>query len=145
MYLTIIFFEIGNILYYFSIAEWFNMIFFNLHVSQIDFLPVFFFQSHFNFSALYLLFFLFVSIVREMKCSMDRLKFACSWKGNVQGARTMVKLGGLMLDGCTFDGSRLSENQRDFPGVASIPPCVNSWIPKVGLAHDHLGLPLKFA
>ncbi|KAK3801155.1 hypothetical protein RRG08_006872 [Elysia crispata] len=69
-------------------------------------------------------------IAREMKCSMDSLKFACSWKGNVQGARTMVKLGGLMLEGCTFDGSRLSENQRDSPSVASIPPCVISWIPK---------------
>ena len=32
MYLTIIFFEIGNILYYFSIAEWFNMIFFLIYM-----------------------------------------------------------------------------------------------------------------
>ena len=58
----------------------------------------------------------------------------------------MVKPGGLMLEGCTFDGSRLSENQRDSPSVASIPPCVISWIPKVGLAHDHLGFAsVKFA
>ncbi|CAL1541204.1 unnamed protein product [Lymnaea stagnalis] len=67
---------------------------------------------------------------REMKCSMDSLKFACSWRGSIQGARTTIKIGGLMIEGCTFDGSRLSENQRDSPTVAAIPPCTVSWIPK---------------
>uniref|UniRef100_A0A2C9JPE7 Dynein heavy chain C-terminal domain-containing protein n=1 Tax=Biomphalaria glabrata TaxID=6526 RepID=A0A2C9JPE7_BIOGL len=69
-------------------------------------------------------------IAREMKCSMDSLKFACSWRGSIQGARTSIKVGGLMIEGCTFDGSRLSENQRDSPTVVAIPPCIVSWIPK---------------
>ena len=62
---------------------------------------------------------------------MDGLKFTCSWKGNIPGAKVVVKIGGIQLEGCTFDGSRLSENQRDTPISSSIPPCVVAWIPKV--------------
>ena len=62
---------------------------------------------------------------------MDSLKFACSWKSGVHGARLPIKVPGLLLEGCTFDGSRLSENQRDSPIISSIPDCVMAWIPKV--------------
>ena len=62
---------------------------------------------------------------------MDSLKFGCSWKGSIAGARQSVKIGGLQLEGCVFDGNRLSENQRDSPIVSSIPSCVMAWIPKV--------------
>ena len=62
---------------------------------------------------------------------MDNLKFACSWKGSLQGAKLMVKIGGLQIEGCSFDGSRLSENQRDSPSISAIPPCSVAWI-KVG-------------
>ncbi|KAI8761529.1 cytoplasmic dynein 2 heavy chain 1 [Biomphalaria glabrata] len=65
-----------------------------------------------------------------LKCSMDSLKFACSWRGSIQVARTSIKVGGLMIEGCTFDGSRLSKNQRDSPSVVAIPLCIVSWIPK---------------
>lgn len=67
---------------------------------------------------------------REVGCSMDSLKFAVSWRGGVQGAKTQVKVGGLQLEGCSFDGSRLSENQRDSPSVSAVPPCQVAWIPK---------------
>ena len=59
---------------------------------------------------------------------MDNLKFACSWKGSLQGARLNVKIGGLQIEGCSFDGSRLSENQRDSPSISAIPPCSVAWI-----------------
>ena len=62
---------------------------------------------------------------------MDSLKFACSWKGNISGARTSIRIGGLQLEGCTFDGQRLSENQRDSPSVSGVPVCAVAWIPKV--------------
>uniref|UniRef100_A0A0B6ZVW0 Dynein heavy chain C-terminal domain-containing protein n=1 Tax=Arion vulgaris TaxID=1028688 RepID=A0A0B6ZVW0_9EUPU len=61
---------------------------------------------------------------------MDSLKFACTWKSSIQGANVLVKIGGLQLEGCTFDGSQLLENQRDYPSVSAIPPCLVSWIPK---------------
>ncbi|XP_022324921.2 cytoplasmic dynein 2 heavy chain 1-like isoform X2 [Crassostrea virginica] len=67
---------------------------------------------------------------REVGCSMDSLKFGASWRGGVQGAKTQVKIGGLQLEGCSFDGARLSENQRDSPSVSAIPPCHVAWIPK---------------
>ena len=69
---------------------------------------------------------------RAQGCAMDSLKFACSWRGGVTGAKLPVKLGGLQLEGCTFDGSHLSETQSDSPIVSAIPPCVIAWIPKVG-------------
>jgi hypothetical protein len=59
---------------------------------------------------------------------MDNLKFCCSWKGSLQGAKFNVKIGGLQLEGCSFDGSRLSENQRDSPSISGIPPCMVAWI-----------------
>lgn len=62
---------------------------------------------------------------------MDNLKFACSWKGGVTGARFSCKLSGLQLEGCVFDGMRLSESQRDSPIVTTIPDCTVAWIPKV--------------
>ncbi|CAH1776602.1 unnamed protein product [Owenia fusiformis] len=67
---------------------------------------------------------------REMQVSMDSLKFTVSWKGSISNAKIMVKLGGLQLEGCTFDGTRLSENQRDSPSVSAVPDCVVAWIPK---------------
>ncbi|XP_071126281.1 cytoplasmic dynein 2 heavy chain 1-like isoform X2 [Mytilus edulis] len=67
---------------------------------------------------------------RELGVSMDSLKFGASWKGSIQGAKIQVRIGGLLMEGCSFDGSRLSENQRDSPSVSGIPPCVIGWIPK---------------
>ena len=68
---------------------------------------------------------------REVKTSMDNLKFACSWKGGITGARYSCKLSSIQLEGCTFDGMRLSESQRDSPIVSTIPDCTVAWIPKV--------------
>ena len=62
---------------------------------------------------------------------MDSLKFVCSWSGSISGARISVKIGKLQLEGCSFDGSRLSENMRDSPSISEIPPCIVAWIPKV--------------
>ena len=64
---------------------------------------------------------------------MDSLKFVCSWQGTVRGARLSIKIGGLQLEGCTFDGTRLAENQRDSATVSSVPNCVVAWISKVCL------------
>uniref|UniRef100_H2ZEZ6 Cytoplasmic dynein 2 heavy chain 1 n=1 Tax=Ciona savignyi TaxID=51511 RepID=H2ZEZ6_CIOSA len=67
---------------------------------------------------------------RETRVSMDELKFACSWKGTISGAKTNVKIGGLQLEGCSFDGLRLSENQRDSPTVSAVPTLHAAWVPK---------------
>uniref|UniRef100_A0A4W3JMF3 Cytoplasmic dynein 2 heavy chain 1 n=1 Tax=Callorhinchus milii TaxID=7868 RepID=A0A4W3JMF3_CALMI len=67
---------------------------------------------------------------RVLGCSIDNLKCVASWKGQLQDAKLQVKIGGLYLEGCNFDGSRLSENQHDFPSVSSVPTCYMAWIPQ---------------
>ena len=36
----------------------------------------------------------------------------------------------MQLEGCSFDSSRLLENQRDSPSVTVIPPCTVAWVTK---------------
>ncbi|OXB57863.1 hypothetical protein ASZ78_016437 [Callipepla squamata] len=67
---------------------------------------------------------------RVMSCSVDSLKFAASWKGRIQEGKLQVKITGLLLEGCSFDGSRLSENLHDSPSVSSVLPCYMAWIPQ---------------
>uniref|UniRef100_A0A8B9KYF0 Cytoplasmic dynein 2 heavy chain 1 n=1 Tax=Astyanax mexicanus TaxID=7994 RepID=A0A8B9KYF0_ASTMX len=67
---------------------------------------------------------------RAMGCSMDSLKFVASWKGQITGSKLQVKVGGLQVEGCTFDGNRLSENQHDSPSVCAVPACYMAWIPQ---------------
>ena len=62
---------------------------------------------------------------------MDNLHFATIWKGGVPGARQTVRLAVLQLEGCAFDGARLTESARDSPSVSSVPPVSVAWIPKV--------------
>ncbi|XP_032878557.1 cytoplasmic dynein 2 heavy chain 1 isoform X2 [Amblyraja radiata] len=71
---------------------------------------------------------------RIMGCSIDSLKFVATWKGKIQEAKVQVRIGGLYLEGCSFDGNRLSENQHDSPSVSSVPPCYMAWI-----AQDAIG------
>ena len=67
---------------------------------------------------------------RAMVCSMDSLKFMAPWKGRLQEAKLQIKISGLLLEGCSFDGNRLSENQHDSPSVLSVLPCFMGWIPQ---------------
>ncbi|KAG8584671.1 hypothetical protein GDO81_004716 [Engystomops pustulosus] len=65
---------------------------------------------------------------RTMNCSMDNLRFVASWKGRIHDAKLQVKISGLQLEGCCFDGNHLSENQHDSPSVSVVPPCYMAWI-----------------
>ncbi|KAJ7398962.1 hypothetical protein BTVI_119896 [Pitangus sulphuratus] len=67
---------------------------------------------------------------RVMSCSVDSLKFTASWKGRIQEGKLQVKISGLQLEGCRFDGNRLSENLHDSPSVSSVLPCYMAWIPQ---------------
>ncbi|XP_048651719.1 cytoplasmic dynein 2 heavy chain 1-like isoform X1 [Marmota marmota marmota] len=67
---------------------------------------------------------------RAMGHSVDSLKFVASWKGRLQEAKLQIKINGLLLEGCSFDGNRLSENQHDSPSVSSVLPCFMGWIPQ---------------
>ncbi|XP_032214095.1 cytoplasmic dynein 2 heavy chain 1 isoform X5 [Mustela erminea] len=67
---------------------------------------------------------------RAMGCSVDSLKFVASWKGRLREAKLQIKMGGLLLEGCSFDGSRLSEHHHDSPSVSPVLPCCVGWIPQ---------------
>ncbi|MBN3304013.1 DYHC2 protein, partial [Amia calva] len=73
---------------------------------------------------------------RSMGCSMDSLRFIASWKSKIAEAKLQVKIGGLKLEGCSFDGNRLSENQHDSPSVSAVPSCYMAWIPQ-GASGSH--------
>ncbi|XP_057314672.1 cytoplasmic dynein 2 heavy chain 1-like isoform X2 [Hydractinia symbiolongicarpus] len=66
---------------------------------------------------------------RTTSTPMDQLKIVSTWKATSL-SKNAVKIGGLQLEGCTFDGNNLAENERNSPSVSSVPPCTVAWIPK---------------
>ncbi|XP_013869519.1 cytoplasmic dynein 2 heavy chain 1 [Austrofundulus limnaeus] len=84
---------------------------------------------------------------RSMGCSMDSLVFVSSWKSPIAQAKLQVKVGGLQLEGCRFDGTYLSENQHDSPSVSAVPPCYMAWVPQTSASNfaaseENIWLPL---
>ncbi|XP_077466766.1 cytoplasmic dynein 2 heavy chain 1 isoform X1 [Stigmatopora argus] len=71
---------------------------------------------------------------RSLGCSMDGLVFTSSWKSPIVGAKLQVKIGGLQLEGCSFDGVHLCENQHDSPSVSAVPFCYMAWVPQHAIA-----------
>ena len=70
---------------------------------------------------------------RETKQPMDTLVLSTAWSGDVkQGKNVSIKISGLQLEGCSFDGGRLSESAPDAPSVIALPACSIAWIPRVG-------------
>ncbi|XP_056138994.1 cytoplasmic dynein 2 heavy chain 1 [Lampris incognitus] len=65
---------------------------------------------------------------RSIGCSMDSLKFVTSWRSPITEAKLQIKVGGLQLEGCSFDGARLSENQHNSRSVSAVPPCYMAWV-----------------
>jgi len=71
---------------------------------------------------------------RETKQPMDTLVLNTSWSGEVKhGKNVSIKISGLQLEGCSFDGGHLSESAPDSPSVTAFPPCYIAWIPGVSL------------
>ncbi|XP_025753905.1 cytoplasmic dynein 2 heavy chain 1 isoform X2 [Oreochromis niloticus] len=71
---------------------------------------------------------------RTMSCSMDSLVFVSSWRSPIAQAKLQVKIGGLQLEGCSFDGVHLCENQHDSPSVSAVPTCYMAWVPQNSVA-----------
>ncbi|XP_029699181.1 cytoplasmic dynein 2 heavy chain 1 isoform X3 [Takifugu rubripes] len=64
---------------------------------------------------------------RSMAYSMDELVFVSSWS-QIVGAKLQIKVGALQLEGCSFDGVCLCENQHNSPSVSAIPTCYLAWV-----------------
>jgi dynein heavy chain 2 len=71
---------------------------------------------------------------RATKQPMDTLVLNTSWSGEVKhGKNISIKITGLQLEGCSFDGGRLNESATDSPSVTAFPSCSIAWIPQVNL------------
>lgn len=71
---------------------------------------------------------------RATKQPMDTLVLSASWSGEVKhGKNISIKITGLQLEGCSFDGGRLSESAPDSPSVTGFPPCYIAWVPRVSV------------
>ncbi|XP_076002176.1 cytoplasmic dynein 2 heavy chain 1 isoform X2 [Genypterus blacodes] len=84
---------------------------------------------------------------RSMGCSMDSLVFVSSWQSSIAEAKLQVKVGGLQLEGCSFDGAHLCENQHDSSSVSAVPPCSMAWVSQgssadSGASEENIWLPL---
>lgn len=53
------------------------------------------------------------------------------------------------MEGCSFDGSRLIENQRDSPSVSSVPTCTVAWVtreaPPPYTEYECISLPVYYS
>lgn len=82
---------------------------------------------------------------RVTKQPMDNLVLNTSWSGDVKhGKNVAIKITGLQLEGCLFEGSRLSESAPDSPSVNAFPPCYIAWIPRVSSCYFLIYLKLSF-
>jgi len=67
---------------------------------------------------------------RSSKKPIDQLKLVSSWKSNsFPDAKHQVKIEGLLLEGCSFDGNKLIENERTSSSVSNVSLCSLAWIP----------------
>ncbi len=71
---------------------------------------------------------------RALGTSMDTLKAVTSWDAarlrSAAGAAPVALLGGLTVQGATFDGSRMSPVTAEAPAFRSVPPMCLAWVPK---------------
>ncbi|CAF2056597.1 unnamed protein product [Rotaria magnacalcarata] len=86
---------------------------------------------------------------RETKQPMDTLILNTSWSGESKhGKNVSIKISGLQLEGCSFDGGRLSESAPDSPSVTAFPSCSIAWIPRDAVQQDTreiISLPVYFS
>ena len=75
---------------------------------------------------------------QQTQQSIDSLKFVCAWQpGALDSAALSCRLTGLYLQGCLFDGRRLSPTERTSSSICEVPECTVAWLP--ASAPDPLG------
>ena len=63
---------------------------------------------------------------RANSLAIDDLKFCCSWQ-NTRVSNGSIYVEGFCIDGCIFDGNRITQTKFDSPSYFSLPPCYISW------------------
>jgi dynein heavy chain 2 len=67
---------------------------------------------------------------RQLGTSVDNLKLVSCWEGGRLRSPVAAPIAGMLIQGATFDGVRLSATSGDAPTDATIPPATFAWIPK---------------
>ncbi|TPX70937.1 hypothetical protein SpCBS45565_g01524 [Spizellomyces sp. 'palustris'] len=68
---------------------------------------------------------------RIIRVPMDDLKLVTTWSTTpLPSVPVSISITGLLLQGCTFDGSRLSEARAEDPTFVQAPICNLAWAPK---------------
>ncbi|KAJ3088912.1 Cytoplasmic dynein 2 heavy chain 1 [Quaeritorhiza haematococci] len=81
---------------------------------------------------------------RKVQLPMDELKLVSTWgSGNTLSTPVVASIEGLYLQGCNFDGVRLSEASANDPSFVPAPVCHVAWVSKAANHNDgHLEVPL---
>ncbi|KAJ3022561.1 Cytoplasmic dynein 2 heavy chain 1 [Thoreauomyces humboldtii] len=67
---------------------------------------------------------------RILHIPIDDLRLATTWGEGPASNLTTVTIDGLLLQGCTFNGKRLSESQAEDPTFVQAPLCKVTWVAK---------------
>ncbi|CAG0883700.1 unnamed protein product [Cyprideis torosa] len=62
--------------------------------------------------------------------AMDGLVLSNSWGSGISGAKLPIRIGGLLLEGCRFEGGALRDNKSDSPIICPLPDVTVAWVPK---------------
>ncbi|KAJ3042257.1 Cytoplasmic dynein 2 heavy chain 1 [Rhizophlyctis rosea] len=80
---------------------------------------------------------------RKVRQPMDSLKLVSTWSAQeLSSAALKVSVEGLFLQGCNFDGARLSEAGPDDPVSVTVPTCHLAWLPMTFTLPNRITLPL---
>jgi dynein heavy chain 2 len=67
-----------------------------------------------------------------VKQSIDSLKLVSSWnESELSGVAVKVKLEGLLVQGCRFEGQQVLECTSDDNALNAAPICYAAWVPQV--------------
>ncbi|KAJ3052007.1 hypothetical protein HK097_006986 [Rhizophlyctis rosea] len=80
---------------------------------------------------------------RKVRQPMDTLKLVSTWSASeLSSAAVKIAAEGLFVQGCNFDGSRLSETGPDDPVSGTVPICHLAWMPTTFTLTNRITLPL---
>lgn len=65
---------------------------------------------------------------RQFKVAIDELKLVSSFENGKLDKSASIALDGLYLQGCAFDGSKLSDIRGQSNEVLSLPSCNVAWV-----------------
>lgn len=67
---------------------------------------------------------------RQLGTSVDNLKLVSCWEAGRLRSPVAAPIAGMLIQGATFDGARLSTTSSDAATDAPVPPATFAWIPK---------------